>query len=86
MGCIGEHFAREIWMSMMAEVLRRIPDFELDRERVRPVEQVGLNNGFQSMPARFTPASPLDRDAGLLDDVERALASLAEVLPVSGHG
>lgn len=74
--CIGEHLAREIWVSMMFQVLTRIPDFELDRDRVRPLEQVGLNNGFVSMPATFAPGAALPRDDAVVRDVERALASL----------
>ena len=79
--CIGEHFAREIWTSMMSEILTRIPDYELDRAGVRPIEQVGLNNGFQSMPATFSPGGPLQRFEQMVHDVERALASLDPVTP-----
>jgi cytochrome P450 len=74
--CIGEHLAREMWMSMMSEVLSRIPDFQLLREDVKPIEQVGLNNGFVAMPATFTPGRPLARDESVRNDVARALASL----------
>lgn len=74
--CIGEYFAKEIWISLMSEVLTRIPDFELDLDRVRPIEQVGLSNGFVSMPATFTPGAPRFGDEALALEVELALASL----------
>jgi cytochrome P450 len=54
--CIGSNLARLGFKILLHEVLRRLPDFEIDRAGVVPYESIGIINGFQHMPASFTPA------------------------------
>jgi cytochrome P450 len=53
--CIGLHLARQEFIIIMEEVLRRLPDFQVDRERTHLYPDVGLMYGYQKMPAIFTP-------------------------------
>lgn len=53
--CIGSNLARMTFKIMIQEVLRRIPDFVVEAEGVVRYEDVGTINGFQHMPASFTP-------------------------------
>jgi cytochrome P450 len=53
--CIGSHFARAEAAVMLQEVCRRIPDYEIDKQRTERYETLGINNGYVRMPARFTP-------------------------------
>ena len=51
--CLGAHLARLEIRIMFEELLRRLPDIELDG----PVERLrsGFLNGIKHMPVRFTP-------------------------------
>ncbi|MCU1456415.1 MAG: hypothetical protein JWL73_507 [Actinomycetia bacterium] len=53
--CIGSHLARAETMVMLREVLRRIPDYEIDAERFQPYPGNPLMTGVVTMPASFTP-------------------------------
>lgn len=53
--CIGSNFARSDYLVMLDEVLRRIPDYEIDESTVRQYPGIGVVNGFISMEASFTP-------------------------------
>ena len=53
--CIGSTFARLEIEIVLAEVLRRIPDFVVDRSGSHPYDSVGIVNGYLDMPATFTP-------------------------------
>jgi cytochrome P450 len=53
--CIGAHLARAELRVLLEEVLRRIPDFEVDVDRV--VRYAGITRGISSLPARFTPGT-----------------------------
>jgi cytochrome P450 len=53
--CIGMHVARALFAVMMSEVLRRIPDFQVDREAVSFYRGNPELTGVVSMPATFTP-------------------------------
>jgi cytochrome P450 len=55
--CLGSHVARLIWKTVVGEVLRRLPDFEVDESRVVPYQSIGVVNGLDSVPTRFTPGS-----------------------------
>jgi hypothetical protein len=41
--------------TMLFEVLSRIPDFEIDEANSRRYEPIAPNDGWVSMPMRFTP-------------------------------
>jgi cytochrome P450 len=53
--CIGAHLARQEFVVLLGEVLRRIPDYTIDRSRTDLYPDVGLMYGYQEMPATFTP-------------------------------
>jgi hypothetical protein len=40
---------------LLSEVLSRMPDYEVDLDRVVPYAAQGANSGFTSVPARFAP-------------------------------
>ena len=53
--CIGMHLARTMFQVLVREVLRRIPDYEVDREATRFYDGNPELNGVVHMPATFTP-------------------------------
>jgi cytochrome P450 len=52
--CLGSFLARMMWQVMIAEVLERLPDYELVEEGLRPYPSIGGVNGWINIPARFT--------------------------------
>lgn len=69
--CIGAPLARQELRVILAEVLRRIPDYVVDAGETPTYPDVGLMFGYQKMPATFTPgdlesASPRQGPADLL--------------------
>jgi cytochrome P450 len=54
--CLGSNFARAQFAVVLEEVLKRMPDYRIDRERTRRYESIGIVNGYVNMPATFTPA------------------------------
>ncbi|HJM32488.1 MAG: cytochrome P450 [Acidimicrobiales bacterium] len=53
--CIGSHVARVEAELMLADVLERLPDYELDLAAFRPYPYNALMTGVVSMPASFSP-------------------------------
>jgi cytochrome P450 len=53
--CLGSFLARMMWQVMIAEVLKRMPDYELVEEGLRPYPSIGGVNGWINIPARFAP-------------------------------
>jgi cytochrome P450 len=53
--CIGMHLARTMFRVLMQEVLRRIPDYRIDRAATRFYQGNPELTGIVTMPARFTP-------------------------------
>jgi cytochrome P450 len=72
--CIGSNFARMTFKSMLRAVLDRMPDFECDAAGTVYYESVGIINGVQQLPARFTPG----RQIG--DGLEATLAHWQSVV------
>lgn len=58
--CIGAGLARQEFVVVLGEVLRRLPDYAIDRDRTDTYPDVGLMFGFQEMPATFTPGPRSD--------------------------
>ena len=56
--CLGQNLARADLRIFLTEILRRMPDFEVDSDRVEPYASVPLVNGYAAMPMRFTPGRP----------------------------
>jgi cytochrome P450 len=63
--CIGSNLARMSFKSMIGEVLTRLPDYEICHDGIVRYEDVGTINGYQHMPAAFSPGprrgEPLDQ-------------------------
>jgi cytochrome P450 len=57
--CLGSFLARMMFQEMVSEVLKRMPDYELIEEELRPYPSIGGVNGWVSIPARFTPGKKL---------------------------
>jgi cytochrome P450 len=53
--CIGAPLARQELRVILAEVLRRLPDYQVDVDQTPTYPDVGLMFGYQTMPATFTP-------------------------------
>lgn len=56
--CLGQNLARADLRIFLTEILRRMPDFEIDLERTRAYATVPLVNGYAVMPMRFEPGRP----------------------------
>jgi cytochrome P450 len=57
--CIGLHVARSLFAVMMGEVLTRIPDYRVDRERTQFYQGNPELFGVVKMPVTFTPGPPV---------------------------
>jgi cytochrome P450 len=55
--CVGSHLARLMFQEMVSQVLRRMPDYELDEARIAPYPDRGVFDGWTALPARFTPGT-----------------------------
>jgi len=55
--CLGAALARMELQIMLEEILRRLPDFEIDTDEVRHPTSVTIIWGRTSLPATFAPAS-----------------------------
>jgi cytochrome P450 len=66
--CIGSNLARQGFKIMLTQILERMPDYRVRADGVVRYESIGVINGFQHVPATFTPG-------------RRSGPGLAEVLP-----
>jgi cytochrome P450 len=55
--CLGSNFARAAFQAILLEVLRRLPDYRIDRASATRYSQASAVNGWGRMPATFTPGS-----------------------------
>jgi cytochrome P450 len=53
--CIGSTLAREVFMTMLSQILERMPDYGLERDGSVRYESCGIVNGWVRLPGRFTP-------------------------------
>ncbi|MFC4948175.1 cytochrome P450 [Pseudonocardia sp. GCM10023141] len=53
--CLGAFLARAEIILVLQEVLRRLPDYEIDAVAVRRYPTIPLINGYIAIPATFTP-------------------------------
>jgi cytochrome P450 len=58
--CIGLHVARSLFEIMLRELLTRIPDYRVDRDRTRFYQGNPELYGVVSMPVAFTPGPTVD--------------------------
>jgi cytochrome P450 len=61
--CVGAPLARLEFDVIVREVLRRMPDYRIDRAAAKTYPDTGLMYGFERMPAVFTPGQPLAESA-----------------------
>jgi cytochrome P450 len=52
--CLGSNFARRQILLALRAVLRRLPDYTIDRDRLVKAETIGVTYGTFALPARFT--------------------------------
>jgi cytochrome P450 len=57
--CAGAHLGRAMARELLGQVLRRMPDYEIDLDAVQTYPSQGVNAGYQRIPARFTPGQRL---------------------------
>ncbi|HEY1969635.1 MAG TPA: cytochrome P450 [Pseudonocardia sp.] len=57
--CLGAFLAPAEMAMLLEEVLRRIPDYRIDRSQVRPYPRIPIVNGLMHLPATFTPGHRL---------------------------
>ncbi len=55
--CIGSNLARMGFKIMLRRTLERLPDYRVDRAGVVQYESIGVINGYQHVPATFTPGA-----------------------------
>lgn len=53
--CIGSLMAKEMFCAALQAVLTRMPDYQVDEDRVERYPSVGIACGYIGMPATFTP-------------------------------
>jgi cytochrome P450 len=53
--CVGSTLARTEFKHVLREVLRRMPDYQIDRSEARRYKRLGTVNGWEQIPATFTP-------------------------------
>lgn len=53
--CAGSHLARAMFSEMLDQVLRRLPDYEIDETALVAYPSRGNQTGWDSVPATFTP-------------------------------
>jgi cytochrome P450 len=58
--CIGSTFARTEFVVMLEQILARMPDYVIDRDRTEAYPSHGIVRGYIQMPATFTPGPGSD--------------------------
>ncbi|GAA3938468.1 cytochrome P450 [Microbacterium soli] len=53
--CAGSHLARPMARTILSKIIERMPDYTVDLERTVRFSAQGVNTGYLSVPARFTP-------------------------------
>jgi cytochrome P450 len=53
--CVGSHLARQMFHEMITQILRRMPDYEIDETATIPYPDRGFAQGWLNLPARYPP-------------------------------
>jgi cytochrome P450 len=53
--CAGLHLARAMSRSLIGQILGRMPDYEVDFDKLERYPDQGVNVGWKRIPTRFTP-------------------------------
>ncbi|KAB1645135.1 cytochrome P450 [Gulosibacter chungangensis] len=75
--CAGSHLARPLARSIITKILERMPDYKVDTDKAIRYERQGVNTGYQTIPATFTPGERVYKDESL-SDFERAQENRAQ--------
>lgn len=62
--CVGAHLAKAMFRQMLHEVLTRLPDYRVVRDRVVMYADRGNQTGYDALPAVFTPGRRSASQAG----------------------
>jgi cytochrome P450 len=62
--CLGSNVARVAFEEMTRQIFARLRDLRIDTAAARPYPAIGINSGWSSLPATFTPG-PVTGDGGL---------------------
>jgi cytochrome P450 len=57
--CAGSHLGRLMARTILTQVLERMPDYQVDHASVVRYPRQGVNTGFDTLPATFTPGKRL---------------------------
>jgi cytochrome P450 len=63
--CSGSNLARMVFSVVVEEVLKRMPEYELDAVGCQAYDNIGIVNGWARLPATFSPVEPLGSDFDL---------------------
>ena len=63
--CVGSTLARAMFKHVLAEVLRRMPGYQVEAGQARRYQNRGTVNGWEAMPATFTPGPREGTAAGM---------------------
>jgi cytochrome P450 len=55
--CLGSHLARLEVKVMIEQLLRRLPDYDVDESELTIHPDVGVSYGYEAVPLRFTPGA-----------------------------
>jgi cytochrome P450 len=58
--CLGSHHARIMFSTMLRQILLRIPDFQVQRDKVERFEDCGSVYAVRHLPVIFTPGRRLE--------------------------
>lgn len=55
--CAGSNVARVLFGVMLEEILRRMPDYRIDRQSAEPYADIATVNGWKRQPCTFSPGA-----------------------------
>jgi cytochrome P450 len=62
--CLGQNLARADAQIFLDEMLRKMPEYEIDSAAVRPYTKIPLVSGYSSMPITFPPGKAHGAERG----------------------
>jgi cytochrome P450 len=57
--CAGSHLGRAMARELLGQIINRMGDYVVDLDQLEPYPHQGTNNGWQRIPATFTPGPRL---------------------------
>ncbi|OZC48112.1 cytochrome P450 [Rhodococcoides fascians] len=74
--CSGSHLGRLMAKTLLTQILDRMPDYTIERDKLERYPHQGTNMGWQRIPAHFTPGKRI------LADGEALAAATAPAAPM----